>query len=149
MKSTPDVKSVRDLRVYRAAFGMQRTVFGLTKRWPREETYSLIDQIRRSSRSIGANLAESWAKRRYPAHFLSKLTDADAELQETRHWLVTAFDSGYMDRTEFDQTEARCADVGAKLGAMIVNYEKFCIADRATAARSRSPSTGNDTAPQA
>ena len=81
------IQSFTDLRVYQMACDLDLEVFLETKSWPREEKYSLVDQIRRSSRSIGANLAESWAKRRYPAHFVSKLTDADGELQETMHWL--------------------------------------------------------------
>ncbi len=84
------VNSVRELDVYQSAFSLQQEIFAVSKAFPREETYSLTDQIRRSSRSIGANLSEAWAKRRYPAHFLSKLTDADGELQETLHWLSSA-----------------------------------------------------------
>jgi len=83
-------KNFKELEVCQASFLLQQEIFSLTKRWPPEERYALTDQIRRSIRSIGANLAESWAKRRYPAHFLSKLTDADGELQETMHWLDTA-----------------------------------------------------------
>ena len=67
------VESFRELDVYKAAFALQQSIFQESKKWPREERYSLTDQIRRSSRSIGANVAEAWAKRRYPAHFLSKL----------------------------------------------------------------------------
>lgn len=78
-------QSFREMEVYQEAFRLQQEIFEITKRLPVEERYSLTDQICRSSRSIGANLAESWAKRRYPAHFLSKLTDADGELQETFH----------------------------------------------------------------
>lgn len=84
------VNSVRELEVYQAAFGLQQAIFAISKKFPREETYSLTDQIRRASRSIGANMSKAWAKRRYPAHFLSKLTDSDGELQETHHWLETA-----------------------------------------------------------
>ena len=80
-------ESYRDLKVYQTAFELQQLIFVLTKKFPREELYSLTDQIRRSSRSIGANIAESWQKRRYPAHFVSKLSDADGEHAETRHWL--------------------------------------------------------------
>lgn len=70
------VNSWRELATYKTAFELQQRIFEVSKSWPREESYSLTDQIRRSSRSIGANIAESWAKRRYPAHFKSKLTDA-------------------------------------------------------------------------
>lgn len=79
-----------ELDVYRRSSELAEKIFALSKRWPVEERYSLTDQIRRAARSVGANIAESWAKRRYEAHFISKLTDADAENQETEHWLVTA-----------------------------------------------------------
>ena len=92
------VSNYRELEVYKAALSFQQAVFTATKAFPKEETYSLTDQVRRSSRAIGANLAEAWAKRRYPAHFLSKLTDADGELQETLHWLRTAHLCGYSAR---------------------------------------------------
>src|SRR6266498_1792177 len=89
------VDSFKELEVYQLAFKVQQEIFLATQHWPSKEDYSLTDQIRRSSRSIGANLAESWAKRRYPAHFLSKLTDADGELQETFHWISSRPGRGY------------------------------------------------------
>ena len=79
------IESFRDLNVYKLPFELQQEIFILTKKFPKEELYSLTDQIRRSSRSIGANIAESWQKRLYAAHFISKLTDADAEQAETQH----------------------------------------------------------------
>ena len=82
--------SVRELNTYQATFRLQQEIFTASKAFSKEENYSLMDQIRRSSRSIGANLSEAWAKRRYPAHFLSKLTDSDGKLQETQLWLATA-----------------------------------------------------------
>jgi four helix bundle protein len=84
------ILSFRDLRVYQMAFDLQQAIYQISKTWPSEEKFSLTDQVRRSARSAGANLVESWAKRYYPAHFISKLTDADGELQETSHWLSTA-----------------------------------------------------------
>ena len=84
MSNHPYVKSYRDLVVYQKARELAVEVFETTKSFPREEMYSLTDQIRRSSRSIGAQIAEAWAKRRYPKHFLSKLSDADGEQQETQ-----------------------------------------------------------------
>lgn len=124
--ANPRIESVRDLNAYRAAVELQRAVFRASKTWPREESYALIDQIRRSSRSIGANLSEAWAKRRYPAHFLSKLTDADGELLESEHWILTAADCGYVTDDERKALESLCREVGRRLGAMIVKYEKFC-----------------------
>ena len=118
---------VSDLKVYQEAFALQQEIFRATKSWPRTENYSLTDQVRRSSRSIGANLAEAWAKRRYPAHFLSKLTDADGELQETFHWLGTAQACGY---TKPEQDRDLCVKaelVGKLLGSMIDRSEKFCL----------------------
>ncbi len=135
--TTPDIKIYHDLQVYQAAFELQQTVFRLTKSWPKEETYSLIDQIRRSSRSIGANLAEAWAKRRYPAHFLSKLTDADGELQETRHWITTAQCCNYIHESDEVKLQQLCAEVGGKLGAMILKHEKFCACEPEIRSNSR------------
>lgn len=119
------VRRFEDLEVYQGALALQRLIFELTKRFPKEETYSLTDQIRRSSRSVGANVAEAWHKRCYPAHFASKLSDSDAECAETRHWLQTAHDCGYILLTEFDELVAATLAIGAKLGNMIQNAEKW------------------------
>lgn len=81
------VKSFRNLEVYKLSWKVSKEIFILTKSFPREETYSLIDQIRRSSRSVGAQIAEIWGKKRYEMHFIIKLTDANAEQLETQHWL--------------------------------------------------------------
>jgi four helix bundle protein len=80
------VKSFRDLEVYKLAREVSKEIYLLSKAFPSEERYSLTDQIRRSSRSVGAQIAESWGKRRYENHFISKLTDADSEQLETQHW---------------------------------------------------------------
>ena len=122
-----DINTFRDLQSYQTAFQLQQLLFRASKQWPREEAYSLTDQIRRSSRSIGANLAEAWAKRRYPAHFLSKLTDADGELQETSHWLATAADCEYLAKDECAHLVAGYADIGKMLGSMMAKHEKFCL----------------------
>src|SRR5437667_209747 len=98
MNNPPSILSFRDLELYQTAFRLQQSLFALSKTLPREEAYSLTDQARRSSRSIGANIAEAWAKRRYPAHLLAKLTDADGELQETFHWLATAVECRYVPK---------------------------------------------------
>ena len=90
MGDLPYAESFRDLLAYQKARQLSREIFQITKAFPREELFSLTDQIRRSSRSIGAQIAEAWAKRRYERYFLSKLTDADGEQQETRHWIETA-----------------------------------------------------------
>ena len=119
-------QSFRDMEVYQESFRLQQEIFKMSKKLPAEERYSLTDQIRRSSRSIGANLAESWAKRRYPAHFLSKLTDADGELQETLHWINSALDCSYWSETEARHLSEHAAAVGRLLGSTIKNYESFC-----------------------
>ena len=118
--------SVRELEVYQSAFQMQQEIFTVSKKFPRDETYSLTDQIRRASRSIGANLSEAWAKRRYPAHFLSKLTDSDAELQETHHWLDTAEACGYVSLEEINTLRIQADSIGRQLGSMINKHESFC-----------------------
>jgi four helix bundle protein len=121
------IVSVEDLNSYQEAFRLQQAVFRLTKTWPREELYSLIDQIRRSSRSIGANLSEAWAKRRYPAHFESKLTDADAELQETLHWLKTASGCCYLSDSEHESLRLAYLGLGQMLGAMFIKAGSFTL----------------------
>lgn len=118
----------RDLDVYSDAFQLQQQIFLTSKGWPTEERYSLTDQVRRSSRSIGANTAEAWAKRQYPAHFLSKLTDADGELQETMHWLDSAVACGYLAEAEHHLFSDMAAIVGKRLGSMIGQHERFCTA---------------------
>jgi len=114
-----------DLEVYQLALSIQREVFELTKNFPKEERYSLTDQIRRSSRSVGANIAEAWHKRKYPAHFSSKLTDADAESAETRHWLTTSLDCEYLTSGQYTKLTEDCLAVGAKVGHMIQNAGKW------------------------
>src|SRR5258706_1811089 len=89
-----------DLEVYQRAFDVAMGIFELSKPFPKEETYSLTDQIRRSSRSVCANLAEAWRKRRYEKAFVSKLSDSEGEAAETQVWLAFAFRSGYMQRDE-------------------------------------------------
>jgi four helix bundle protein len=119
------IQSFEELDVYKISFDLQQTVFGLSKKFPKEESYSLTDQIRRSSRSVGANIAEAWRKRRYPAHFASKLTDSDGENSETQHWLRTACACSYIDQTTFDVLMDQSAQIGAKLGRMIADADKW------------------------
>jgi four helix bundle protein len=119
--------SVRELEVYQAAFALQQAIFVVSKLFPKEETYSLTDQIRRASRSVGANLSEAWAKRKYPAHFLAKLTDSDGELQETLHWLATAEACEYLNAEEAAQLHDEATRVGRQLGTMINCHESFCF----------------------
>ena|ERR1700724_2242766 len=120
------ILSFKDLRVYKLAFELQQEIFGISKRFPAEERYALTDQIRRASRSIGANIAEAWQKRRYIAHFVSKLTDADGEQAETQHWLYTAVACDYVSEKEHNVLLGKCKRVGQMLGTMMAKPEKFC-----------------------
>jgi four helix bundle protein len=119
-------KTVSDLEVYKLSFDVQQKVFNLTKTFPREEMYSLTDQIRRSSRSVGANLSEAWAKRRYPAHFVSKLSDSDGEAKETIHWLMSAFACGYIEEETKASLESTCRHIIGMLNKMMDSPESWC-----------------------
>ena len=126
MERLPSATSFRDLFAYQLAKGLSKDIFEVSKQFPKEEMYSLTDQIRRSSRAVGAQIAEAWAKRRYERSFVSKLTDADGEQQETQHWLETAFDCGYLDEADLADLLARCQRVGKLLGGMIEKSDLFC-----------------------
>lgn len=120
------ISSYRELRVYRLAFELQQEIFEVSKMFPVDERYSLTGQIRKSSRSIGANIAEAWQKRRYPPHFVSKLTDSDGEQAETQHWLETAAGCGYLSEPTQLKLISTCKEIGRMLGSMIASPEKFC-----------------------
>ncbi|MBU2522552.1 MAG: four helix bundle protein [Proteobacteria bacterium] len=124
---TKQIKSVKDLRVYKKAYALAMGIFNISKQWPAEEKYSLTDQIRRSSRSVCSNLRESWAKRRYEAHFISKLTDADGENSETDTWLDFARDCKYISIEGHGRLTTECKEVGAMLGAMIKKPTSFLL----------------------
>jgi len=119
------IKSAKDLRVYKKAYSLAMDIFRLSKHWPAEEKYSLTDQIRRSSRSVCANLREAWAKRRYEAHFISKLTDADGENGETDTWLDFALDCQYLKQVDHRRLTAESKAIGSMLGAMLNNTSPF------------------------
>jgi four helix bundle protein len=124
--SLPYASGFRELLVYQKARELASIIFKLTASFPKEEMYSLTDQIRRSSRSIGANIAEAWAKRRYEKHFISKLTDADGEQQETQHWIETAMDCGYWKSEDALKLRQKCEELGRLLGGMTAKSEMFC-----------------------
>src|SRR3989304_1292989 len=105
-------------------------IFNATKSFPKDERYSLTDQIRRSSRSVAANIAEGYRKRQYPNMFVSKLADSDAEAAETSVWLDFAQDCGYMSPEKHDQLTAQYEEAGRTLGAMIAHPEKFAPAHK-------------------
>ena len=122
----PFARNFRELVVYQRARAVQRGVFEATKKFPREEAFSLTDQIRRSSRSVGAQIAEAWAKRDYERHFLSKLTDADGEQMETQHWLITAVEDGYLAPDAGRPIFELCLEVGRIIGRMKDRSSDFC-----------------------
>ena len=124
---TERINSAKELRVYKKAYALAMEIFHISKRWPSEEKYSLTDQIRRSSRSICSNLRESWAKRRYEAHFISKLTDADGENSETDTWLDFAKDCKYISDEDHHRLTNECKEIGAMLGSMLNNPVPFLI----------------------
>lgn len=130
MSGLQHAQSFRDLIVYQKSRQLQRDIFRITKSFPREEVFSLTDQIRRSSRSIGANISESWAKRRYEKHFVSKLTDADGEQMETQHWIETALDCEYIDQKISAPLLEKCLEIGRMLGGMMEKADMFCGAPR-------------------
>jgi four helix bundle protein len=121
----PRVASFHDLLVYQKAREFAREIFLITCSFPKEETYSLTDQVRRSSRSIGANIAEAWAKRRYEKHFVSKLTDADSEQNETQHWIGVAGECSYLNSSQVDALNGKCSEIGRMLGGMIERADTF------------------------
>lgn len=121
------INSFEEMEVYIEAFKFQNRVLKMTRSWPKEEMYSLTDQIRRSSRSVGSSIAEAWGKRRYVAHFVSKLTDADAEQLETRHWLHSAMSAGYISEDEYNTGIDACKSIGRKLGKIIANPDPWII----------------------
>jgi len=112
--------------VYQKARVVAKEIFVISQRFPREEAYALTDQVRRSSRSSGAQIAESWGKRRYEKHFLSKLTDADGEQYETQHWVDTAMDCAYVTREEAGRLNDELAQIGRMLNGMMEKSASFC-----------------------
>ncbi|HKO61173.1 MAG TPA: four helix bundle protein [Pyrinomonadaceae bacterium] len=120
----------RDLKVFQLAYSLAMEILRLTERFPREELYSLTDQIRRSSRCVPANIAEGFRKRRYPKMFVSKLADSDGEGSETQVWLDFALDCGYMLKTDRDRLTTGYEEVGRMLSAMIADPHKFAPSSR-------------------
>ncbi len=117
--------SFRELKVYQLVFQAAREVRILTFKFPKEETYSLTDQIRRSSRSVCTNIGEGYRKRIYPKHFSSKMTDADGEATETSMWLDFALDCQYINEKEHNDLQEKYNEIGRMLNSMALNPEKF------------------------
>jgi four helix bundle protein len=117
--------SFRDLLAYKKAFALAMDLFEASKRFPREEKYSLTDQIRRSSRAVAVCIGEAYRKRQYPAHFSSKSSDADMENTETTIWLAFAKACKYLPDLQSDEFNAKTEEIGRLLNHMIENPEKY------------------------
>lgn len=115
----------KELLAFQKAFKLAMEIFQLSKSFPKEEKYSLTDQIRRSSRSVCACIAESYRKRKYQAHFISKLSDADMENSETHVWLEFAFSCEYIERVTYERLVSEVIEIGKLLNFMMLNPEKF------------------------
>ena len=124
---TGKIMTHEDLEVYKRAFGVAMRIFELTKNFPKEEIYSLTDQIRRSSRSVCANLAEAWRKRRYAAAFISKLSDAEAEAAETQVWLRFSVASKYLDPAIATELYQTCDAVIRTIVGMITHPQTWVL----------------------
>jgi len=120
------LRHYRDLDVYRKAFSAAMNIYDITKIFPAEEKYSLVDQIRRSSRSVCSNLAEAWRKRRYPAVFRNKLTDAMQEASETQCWMEYCLACNYIENDLFKRIDGEYESILSMLNAMEKNVDKFC-----------------------
>jgi four helix bundle protein len=123
------INSAKELRVYTKAYELAMSVFELSKNFPAEERFALTGQIRRSSRSVCLNLREAWAKRRYEAHFISKLTDCDGENSETDSSLDFAKDCRYISDKQHHELTCLCREIGKMLGRMIKAPHAFLTSD--------------------
>lgn len=121
------VLSYKELKVYKLAFESAMQIFHLSKEWPKEEKYSLTDQVRRSSRSVCGNVAEAWRKRKYPAHFVSKLSDADMEAAETENWLEFAFHCHYLNEEDYKQLIDKYDHICRMLSIMMSKPQSWCV----------------------
>jgi four helix bundle protein len=120
------IRSFRDLDVYKLAREQARNLFAVSKSFPKEERFSLTDQIRRSSRAVNAMIAEAWARRRYLAAFINKIDEALGEAMETQAWLDHALHCGYLDRNQYRSLDDSWQKIGAMLNRMIQRADDFC-----------------------
>jgi len=118
--------SFRDLVVYQKTRWVARAIFFVSRTFPKAEASALTDQVRRSSRSMGAQIAEAWAKRPYQKHFVTKLVDADSERLETQHWLEIAEDCAYLDPEQVRCLLTKLSEIGRMLHSMIAKAGSFC-----------------------
>lgn len=126
MKDKKDYRGFRDLIVYQLSYKLSVEIFELTTTFPKEEKYSLVDQIRRSSRSVPTNISEAWSRRRYPKSFVSKLIDADGEASETTVWMDFSMDHKYINEEIHTYFIDKYSEVSKMLNSMINTPEKFC-----------------------
>ena len=117
----------QDLFAYKKSFALSMRIFEITKAFPKEEIYSLTDQIRRSSRSVPVTIAEAYRKRIYPKHFYSKLTDSDGENSETKVWLEFAFSCKYISNGTYQELVSESIEIGKLINYMLLNPEKFGV----------------------
>ncbi len=125
-----NIRSYKDLRVYQAAIDAAMRIFEITKRFPLEERFSMVDQMRRASRSVCSNIGEAWRKRRYPAHFVSKLSDSEGEAEETRVWLDLAVRCRYISESEAAELDQTYDGILGQLVRMIEHPEQWIIKTR-------------------
>ena len=126
----PVIRSFRELDVYRLGRVQAKKIFLTSKRFPKEEVYSLTDQVRRSSRAVNAMIAEAWARRRYPASFVNKIDDAMGEAMETQAWLDHAIDCEYISRKEHAELDDAWQHISAMLHRMLDRADGFCRSPR-------------------
>jgi len=124
------IQSYRDLRVYQAAMDAAMDIFQLSKSFPAEEKYSLTDQMRRSSRSVSANIGEGWRKRRYKAAFIAKISDAETEACETQIWLEFALRCHYLDEEKVNDLTEKYDHILSQLVIMINDADKWVVKDK-------------------
>ena len=117
----------QDLFAYKKSFALSMRIFEITKSFPKEEIYSLTDQIRRSSRSVPVTIAEAYRKRVYPKHFYSKLTDSDGENSETQVWIEFAFSCKYISNDVYQELVSESIEIGKLINYMLLNPEKFGV----------------------
>ena len=129
------IRSYKELRVYQAAIDAAMRIFEITKRFPAEERFSMVDQMRRSSRSVCSNIGEAWRKRRYPSHFRSKLSDSEGEAEETRVWLDLALRCRYISEEEATELDQTYDGILGQLVRMIDHPEQWSIKKDTSASR--------------
>ena len=127
LKMSERIESYRELRVYKAAMEATMEIFVITKKFPSEEKYSLTDQIRRSSRSVCANLGEAWRKRRYKAAFIAKLSDCETEACETQVWLDISCECGYITKTQREKLDLEYEKIIRQIITMIDGADNWII----------------------